>query len=112
MSQNFQSKLQSRNVTIDKHRTSLRLEKDTWNALEEICVRENKTLHEMCTIVEQYRTGASRTAAVRAYVLTYFRSAATEDGHKKAKHGALGLANRKKLMPRKLIRSSEIRINL
>ena len=36
----------------------------------------------------QYNT-SSRTDSVRIYVLDYFRSAASEGGHKKAGHGAL-----------------------
>ncbi|MBL4692139.1 MAG: ribbon-helix-helix domain-containing protein [Magnetovibrio sp.] len=112
VSQNLQSKLQSRNVSIGEHRTSLRLERDTWDALEEICVREHLTVHELCTSIEQYRTGASRTAAVRAHVLTYFRAAATDAGHAKVKHGSLTGLNRKKYLPRKLKSTSEILINL
>ncbi|MCW8914704.1 MAG: ribbon-helix-helix domain-containing protein [Magnetovibrio sp.] len=83
------SRLQSRNVTVDGHRTSLRLEQDVWEALEEICERENKSVHEMCTLVEQRRKGSSRTAAVRAFILGYFREAASDAGHNSAGHGKL-----------------------
>lgn len=83
------SRLQSRNVTVDGHRTSLRLEQDVWEALEEICSREGMTVHEVCTLVEQRRTGSSRTAAVRAFILGYFREAASDTGHVRAGHGHL-----------------------
>jgi len=85
----LQSQLESHNVTIDGHRTSLRLEADVWAALEEICTRENLTVHEFCTLVERRRKGSSRTAAVRAFILGYFRAAASDTGHSRAGHGTL-----------------------
>lgn len=84
------SRLQSRNVTVDGHRTSLRLEQDVWGALEEICAREEMSVHEICTLIEQRRKGSSRTAAVRAFILGYFREAASDTGHVRAGHGNLG----------------------
>lgn len=83
------SRLQSRNVSVNGHRTSLRLEQDVWDALEEICARENMTVHETCTHVEQRRKGSSRTAAVRTFILGYYRSAASDTGHMRAGHGRL-----------------------
>lgn len=83
------SRLQSRNVTVDGHRTSLRLEQDVWDALEEICQREDMSVHELCTLIEERRTGSSRTAAVRAFILGYYREAASDTGHVRAGHGNL-----------------------
>lgn len=88
----FKSRLVSRNVTVDGHRTSLRLEQDVWDALEEVCNREGLSLHEVCTHVERRRSGSSRTAAVRAFVLGYFREAASDSGHVRAGHGNMGVA--------------------
>lgn len=89
MASTIQSRLQSRNVTVDGHRTSLRLEQDVWDALEEICAREGVNTHELCTRIELRRTGSSRTAAVRAFVLSYFRAAASDTGHVRAGHGVM-----------------------
>jgi predicted DNA-binding ribbon-helix-helix protein len=58
-----------------------------WEGLEEICRREHQTLHEICTVIENQRGLLSLTAAVRVFILTYFRAAATEAGHKAAGHG-------------------------
>ena len=66
MGSTLQSRLVSRNVTVNGHRTSLRLEQDVWDALEEVCGREGLSLHEVCTHIENRRSGSSRTAAVRA----------------------------------------------
>ncbi len=85
----MESRLISRNVTVDGHRTSLRLEKDVWGALDEICEREGVNVHSLCTLIEQRRSGSSRTAAVRAFILGYFREAASDAGHQSAGHGTL-----------------------
>lgn len=80
--------LVSRNVTISGRRTSLRMEKETWDALEEICKREGQTIHQVCTMVEERRNVSNRTSAVRAFIIAYYRVAATEAGHQKAGHGS------------------------
>lgn len=89
LASSIKSRLQSRNVTVDGHRTSLRLEQDVWNALEEVCSREGMSVHQLCTHIEVRRAGSSRTAAVRAFVLSYFREAASDTGHVRAGHGAM-----------------------
>jgi len=85
------SSLVSRNLTIADHRTSVRLEPDMWNGLREICRRENLSLHEISTAVAMRKPpNSSLTAAIRVFVMAYFRAAATEDGHSKAGHGPGG----------------------
>jgi predicted DNA-binding ribbon-helix-helix protein len=85
------STLVSRNVTIAGHRTSVRLEPDMWSGLAEICRRERASLHEICTsVAARKQENTSLTAAIRVFVMTYFRAAATEDGHIKAGHGGYG----------------------
>jgi predicted DNA-binding ribbon-helix-helix protein len=80
--------LRSRNVTIQGSRTSLRMEQEVWDALEEICRREAKSLHQICTMLEERRNVSNRTSAIRAFILSYFRIAATDAGHMIAGHGA------------------------
>lgn len=77
-----------RNVTVGGKRTSVRLEPETWDALHEIARREAVSVHDVCTIVSQRRTRSSLTAALRVFVLGYFRAAATESGHIDVGHGA------------------------
>lgn len=79
--------MHSRNVTISGRRTSLKLEPDMWEALEEVCTREGRTLHEVCTMIARRHAGGNLTAAVRVFILAYFRAAATEEGHRRAGHG-------------------------
>ena len=83
------STLVNRNVFIGRHRTSIRLEPAMWDALAEICRREEMTLHEVCSLIDSRRQASSLTAAIRVFALTYFRAAATEEGHASTGHGAL-----------------------
>lgn len=83
------SRLVNRNVTALRGRTSMRLEPELWEALEEICHREKLTLAEVVKRVEQRGHPGGRTSAVRVYVLGYFREAATREGHYIADHGTL-----------------------
>ncbi|MCA8908335.1 MAG: ribbon-helix-helix domain-containing protein [Rhodospirillaceae bacterium] len=69
------STLLSRNITVDGHRTSIRLEPEMWEALDEICRREALSIHDFCSLVDQQRCASSLTAAVRVALLTYFREA-------------------------------------
>jgi len=85
------SSLVSRNVTIGAHRTSIRLEPDMWNGLREICRREHISMHDIATVVSARKAvNTSLTAAIRVFVMAYFRMAATEDGHNTAGHGPGG----------------------
>lgn len=87
----FASRLVSRNVLGTMGRTSMRLEPELWDALDEMCRREGVTLREMVRRVGPSPSGG-RTSAVRVQVLLYFRAAATEEGHLRAGHGALAVA--------------------
>lgn len=69
-------RLVSRNVTVNGHRTSLRLEIETWDALDEICRLEGLTIHQFCSRIEGQRNGLGRTSAVRVHIVNYFRNAA------------------------------------
>ena len=82
------STLVSGNVTVAGRRTSIRLEPQMWDALREICAREGKTVHALVTEIDHGRAASSLTAAIRVYVMDYYRVASTEDGHRRAGHGA------------------------
>jgi len=80
--------LVSRNLVIGRRRTSVRLEPPMWESLEEIARREGAGIHALCTGIAARRRESALTAAIRVFVLGYFRAAATEDGHRQAGHGA------------------------
>lgn len=83
------SRLVNRNVTASQGRTSMRLEPELWDALQEICERERVTLGEVVRRIEKRGHPGGRTSAVRVHVMEYFRAATTEPGHRAAGHGAL-----------------------
>ncbi len=70
------SQLINRNVTAHRGRTSMRLEPELWDALDEICRRERVTLGELVRRIEQRGHPGGRTSAVRVHLLQYFRRAA------------------------------------
>jgi predicted DNA-binding ribbon-helix-helix protein len=89
-----QSTLVSKNITIDGHRTSVRLEPAMWNSLTEICRRERSSVHTVCSAIAQHKpANTSLTAAIRVFIMSYFHAAATEEGHVKAGHGQGPAAN-------------------
>lgn len=81
------SRLVNRNVVAARGRTSMRLEPELWDALLEICLRESVDTGELVRQIEARGHAGGRTSAVRVYVLQYYRSAATEQGHLTAGHG-------------------------
>ena len=60
-----------------------------WVTLREIAKRENCTIHDICSLIS-YRKGqkTSLTAAIRVFLMLYYRAAATEPGHSRAGHGS------------------------
>lgn len=68
--------LVSRNVVVDGRRTSMRLEPEMWDALEEVCHHEDITISEFCSIVDRNRGESGLTAATRVCLLLYFRNVA------------------------------------
>lgn len=82
------STLVSCNITILGRRTSVRLEPAMWNALHEIARREKCRVHDICSLVHLRKNQkTSLTAAIRVFLMLYYRAAATEDGHVRAGHG-------------------------
>lgn len=82
------SSLVSRNLVINGKRTSARLEPDMWSALFDIVRREGRSAHEICTMInDQKAADCTLTAAIRVFIMTYFRAASTEEGHARAGHG-------------------------
>jgi predicted DNA-binding ribbon-helix-helix protein len=69
-----------RNVVVGGHRTSVRLEPTMWDALADIARHNRKTLHELVTEIEQDRTASSLTAAIRVFIVEFYRSAAARGG--------------------------------
>ncbi|MFD2264788.1 ribbon-helix-helix domain-containing protein [Lacibacterium aquatile] len=65
-----------RTVTVSGRRTSISIETVVWDGLEDISNREELTLAEILTLIDQRRLGSSLASAVRVFVLFYFRTIA------------------------------------
>jgi len=73
----LQGALISKNVRIHDRRTSVRLEPEMWDALNEIAVLEDCSIHDLCGAVHDLKdAGASFTAALRVFLMEYYRTAA------------------------------------
>jgi predicted DNA-binding ribbon-helix-helix protein len=83
---NRRSVLVLHNIRVRGHRTSIRLEPQIWMILAEICRRERCTTQDVCSYVAGLKHG-SLTSSLRVFMLDYFRTAATEGGHRSAGHG-------------------------
>ena len=60
-----------------------------WRALKEISARENCSIHELCSLINfRKNRRTSLTAAIRVFLMLYFRAATTDEGHGKAGHGS------------------------
>jgi predicted DNA-binding ribbon-helix-helix protein len=94
------STLVSKNITILGRRTSIRLEPEMWNALKDIAAREGCSCHDICSLIHVRKNPqTSLTAAIRVFLLLYYRAAVTEEGHMRAGHGNFeAMKNRPRLL--------------
>ncbi|MCP1469863.1 putative DNA-binding ribbon-helix-helix protein [Sphingobium sp. OAS761] len=67
---------------------SVSLEPEIWLALREIAQREQCTVRDLLALIKLRKNEAtSLSAAATVFTMMYFRSAATEEGHRRAGHG-------------------------
>lgn len=82
-------RMYTRNVVIFGRRTKVRLEASIWSALDDICVRECMSRHDLCSRIEEVRGNANRAQAIRAAVVSYFRTLSMPGGSKGTVDAAL-----------------------
>src|SRR5881275_1950960 len=78
------SSLVIHNVVVSGRRTSVRLEPVMWEALQDIARRQERTVHDLVTQIDRERTASSLTAAIRVYIVAFYRSAASLAGENPA----------------------------
>lgn len=94
------STLVSRNITVFGKRTSVRLEPEMWASLREISEREGCSIHDICTLIGmRKKENTSLTAAIRVFIMLYFRASSTEEGHTKVGHGDFEIMKRRARIP-------------
>ena len=62
-----------KNVVVNGRRTSMRLDKETWQALSDICKRENITLYKLCSLIDNSKGKTELSLATTAFVWHYFQ---------------------------------------
>ncbi|MBO7333129.1 MAG: ribbon-helix-helix domain-containing protein [Alphaproteobacteria bacterium] len=62
-----------KNVVVNGRRTSMRLEKEVWNALSESCKEQNISLNTLCSLIEKTKHKGSLSSAMPVYAFNYYR---------------------------------------
>lgn len=76
-----------------------------WSALRDISRRERCTIHDLCSLIAlRKKEKTSLTAAIRVFLMLYFRAASTEEGHLSAGHGDFEKMIQRAKMPVKIQR--------
>lgn len=58
-----------RNVRVAGRRTSIRLEPDLWERLQEIAANSGRTVHDVCSEIRERNPGISLTSAIRVFIV-------------------------------------------
>jgi predicted DNA-binding ribbon-helix-helix protein len=72
------SSLVIHNIVVAGHRTSVRLEPVMWDALQDIARRRRLTVHDLVTDIDRRRRESTLTAAIRVYIVDFYRAAALQ----------------------------------
>ena len=78
----------ARTVGVEGKPVRLCLGPKMWSAIKEIRARQGMTLTALMNDVARSYPGWPLESALGVYTLLYFMAAATEDGHRRAGHGA------------------------
>jgi predicted DNA-binding ribbon-helix-helix protein len=73
VAQELGSDRQRKNIMIGTRRTSISLEDRVWDGLVDVCRREELSIDELCTRVNDKRLASSMSSSLRVFQLTYFR---------------------------------------
>jgi len=61
-----------KNVVVNGRRTSMRLEREVWNALSESCKEQNISLNTLCSQIEKSKDKRGLSSAMRVYAFNYY----------------------------------------
>ena len=75
-----------------------------WGSLREIARREKCKIHDICSLIYLRKAAnTSLTAAIRVFLMLYYRAAATEEGHGRAGHGDFNNMIQRARMPQEML---------
>ncbi len=55
-----------------------------WDALQDVARRQHLTVHDLVTRIDRGRTSSGLTAAIRVYIVNFYRSVAFHAGQAQA----------------------------
>ena len=61
-------------VYVRGSKVTISLEPSIWEAFQEIAAEQGKTVNELATEIEQRRIGNNLSAAIRVYIIDYYRA--------------------------------------
>jgi predicted DNA-binding ribbon-helix-helix protein len=62
-----------KNVVVNGRRTSMRLEKEVWNALSDSCKEHDISLKTLCSQIEETKDTSGLSSAMRIHALNFYR---------------------------------------
>ena len=65
--------LLSKKIIVNGHATHMRLNKQMWNELSEICTQENISIDKLCSLIDTAKGNSPLSSMVRLFVLSYRR---------------------------------------
>src|SRR3954468_5095499 len=78
-----------RSVRIEGRRTSMRLERQFWDALKEVAERERSDIGDICTRIARDARHTNLSSAVRVAMMAYYRDLAIGHPPTKAAEAAI-----------------------
>lgn len=66
-----------RSIMVGGRKTSVSLEEAFWSGIKEISGERGKTTSELVSEIDRYRLRGNLSSAIRLFVLSYFRMAAS-----------------------------------
>ena len=68
------STVKKRSVIVAGHRTSVSLERGFWDGLRDLAIRENKTINQLVSEIDQGRRHGNLSSAIRVAILLAARA--------------------------------------
>lgn len=69
----MKSTIVKRSVVLNRQKTSVSLEKPFWDSMKEFAVADGKTMSEIVGMIDEGRSNANLSSAIRLFVLNRFR---------------------------------------
>ncbi len=64
----------SKNIYINKKRTSMKLDPENWDALAEICKEEKISLNALLTLINELKGDVGLSIATRVFIVSYLKN--------------------------------------